>query len=292
MAYNITALPVFQTEGKAFVIKSILEAQTISMLTNFDATAKGIQSVQLLDSDITITDGSACGRNPSGGAVLSQALLTVKPLKINQDYCERVLEKTWAKGELSAGQNYDSMAFLKEISEINSAKASLEIEKMIWLGDTTLTGSTSLKQIDGFIKQIKAGSYINLSGATGATTVAKLQAIDAAMPIEVSQADDFYILMGQDTYKKYVAEMAALNLYASASDGVLWGTTSKIKSVNGLNGGHVVATRLRNLVAGGEMTDVDFKSYFDYPTETLMLDTRFSLGVVPVYTQEIGYVKY
>jgi len=292
MAYNITALPVFQTEGKAFILKSILESQTLSML-NFDTTAKGISTVQLLDTDITISDGSACGRNAAGGAVLSQAQLVVKPLKINQDYCVRDLEKTWAKGELAKGQEYDSMVFMNEIGELNSKKASAEIEQMIWKGDTTLTGSTNLKQIDGYIKQIKAGPYINLtSTVTGSTTVtSKLQKANAAMPIEVSEGEDFYILMGKDVYNMYVAELAEKNLFAAQADGVLFGTTSKIKAVSGLNGGHVVLTRLNHLVAGGEMTDVEFKHYWDYPTDTQMFDSRFSLGVVPVLVSEIGYAK-
>jgi len=292
MGYNITALPVFQTEGKAFIMKSILEAQTLSLL-NFDTTAKGITSVQLLDSDIVITDGSTCGRDANGGAVLSQAQLVVKPLKINQNYCVRDLEKIWAKGELAKGQEYDSMVFMQEIGELNSAKASAEIEQMIWKGDTTLTGGTSLKQIDGYLKQIKAGAYINLSGATSGSTsvIAKLQKAVAAMPIEVTEKDSFYVWVGKDTYNAYVAELAEKNLFANQADGVLFGTTAKLKAVSGLNGGHIVLTRTENLVAGGEMTDVQFKHYYDYPTDIQMFDSRFSLGVVPVYVSQIGYAK-
>lgn len=293
MAYNVTALPVFQTEGKAFIVKSILESQTLAMLTNFDTTAKGISTVQLLGTDIVISDGTACGREANGGAVLSQAQLIVKPLKINQDYCVRDLEKTWAKGELAKGQDYTSMVFMTEIGELNSKKAAQEIEQMVWKGDTTLTGSTNLKQIDGFIKQIKAGSYINLQPqVTGTTTVtAKLQKVNAAMPIEVTEAEDFYILMGKDTYNTYVAELAEKNLFNPTAEGTLFGTTSKIKAVSGLNGGHIVASRLENLAAGGEMTEVEFKHFYDYPSDTQMFDSRFSLGVVPVYVDQIGYAK-
>lgn len=292
MAYNITALPVFKTEGKAFVVKAILESQTLSMLSNFDTTAKGISTVQLLDTDIVISDGTACGREAAGGAVLSQAQLVVKPLKINQDYCVRELEKTWAKGELDKGQEYTELVFMTEIGDLNSKKAAQEIEQMVWKGDVTLTGATNLKQIDGYIKQIKAGSYINLSGATGATVTARLQKINATMPIQVTEADDFYILMGKDVYNTYVAELAEKNLFNTQAEGVLFGTTSKIKAVSGLNGGHVVAARLGNLAAGGEMTAVDFKHYYDYPTDTQMFDSRFSLGVVPIYPEQIGYAKF
>jgi hypothetical protein len=294
MGYDITNLPNFKTEGKAFVLKSIMSSQTIKKLLDagsFDPTAKGQSTIQLLDTDITIQDGQACGRNPLGGAALSQATLTVKPLKINQDYCPRDLERTWAKGELQAGQNYDSMAFMNDIAELNSNKASLEIEKMVWLGDTTLTGTTSLKQIDGYVKQIKAGAYINLSGATGATIISKLQKVNALMPIEVTDAEDFRIFIGKDTYNTYVAELAEKNLFNPTTEGTLFGTVAKLEVVSGLNGGHVVATRYRNLQAGGEMTDVSFDGWFSRDDDNFKLDSRFSIGVVPVYPQEIGYTK-
>jgi hypothetical protein len=295
MGYNVSALPTFQTEGKAFVVKSILEAQTIKLLNDagsFDPTAKGISSIQLLDTDIVIQDGQACGFNANGGAVLSQAQLVVKPLKINQEYCSRDLEKTWAKGELQKGQDYTDMAFYSDIAELNTKKSSYELEKMVWLGDTGLTASSSLQRMDGFIKQIKAGSYINLSGATGSTTLIKLQKVFAAMPIEVRSADDFRIFIGKDVFDQYVADLAEKNLFNLPEEGTILGTTGKYVAVNGLNGGHVVAARMRNLQAGGEMTDIEFKSWYSNDDDTVKISSRFSLGVVPVYVNEIGYVKY
>lgn len=295
MGYNITNLPDFKTEGKAFVIKSILESQTLKKLNDagsFDPTAKGSQTIQLLDTDLVIQDGAGCGFTPQGGAILSQAILSVKPLKINEEYCPRDLERTWAKGELKAGQDYDSVVFMNDIADINSKKAALELEKMVWLGDVASGATASLRKIDGFVKQIKAGSYINLSGATGATVTAKLQKIYAAMPIEVTDSEDFRIFIGRDVYNTYVAELAEKNLFNPTTEGTLFGTTAKLEVVSGLNGGHVVASRYRNLQAGGEMTDIEFDAWYSKDDDIMKLKSRFSLGVVPVYPQEIGYTKF
>ncbi|TFF34386.1 hypothetical protein [Mucilaginibacter psychrotolerans] len=294
MGYNLSALPDFKSEGKAFVIKSILESQTIKKLNDagsFDPTAKGTQTIQLLDSDLVIQDGSNCGFSSAGGAILSQTTLTVKDLKINEEYCPRDLERVWAKGELKAGQEYDEMVFMSDIADMNTKKAALELEKMVWLGDTTITGTTSLKRIDGYIKQIKAGAYINLSGATGTTVIAKLQKVNASMPIEVRSAEDFRIFIGKDTFDQYVAELAEKNLFNQPESGTVFGTTAKYEVLNGLNGGHVVAARYRNLQAGGEMTDVSYESWYSKDDDNLKVKSRFSLGVVPVYVQEIGYAK-
>jgi hypothetical protein len=295
MGYNVTALPDFKTEGKAFVVKSLLEAETIKLLTaadSFDPTAKGSQTIQLLDNDVIVQDSGTAGRTPSGGAVLSQATLTVKGLKIEQDYNPRDLEKKWAKTELKAGQVYDEVAFMSEIADLNSKTTAVEIDKMIWHSDSTLTGDTSLKHFDGYIKQIKAGSYINLSGATGATTIAKLQKVYSLMPIEVRSKEDFRILIGKDTEDAINAELFERNLFNPAAPKEVPGTGAKYEVIHALNLGHVVATRLRSLQAGGEMTEVEFEQYYSRETKLNYLDSHFSLGVVPIRINEIGYVKF
>ena len=106
MGYNIAGLPAYTSqESRVFIARSILGAATIALLTqfgSFDPTAKGSEAVQLLNTDVQIQDGTNCGRTPLGGATLAQSILTVKALKINQDYCTRDLEKVWAVEELKA----------------------------------------------------------------------------------------------------------------------------------------------------------------------------------------------
>jgi hypothetical protein len=299
MGYQISTLPDFKSQGKGFLINSILEAKTIKLLTDFGSfnpAAKGLSTVQLMDRDVLIQDGAGCGFTPQGGTDLTQATLIVKPLKINEEYCDRDLERIWAVGDLKAGQEYDTMLFQADIADLTVKKAQMELEKMVWLGDTTLTGSTTailnLKKIDGFVKQIKAGSYINLSGATGATVTAKLQKVYAQMPIEVSGSADFRIFIGQDLYNQYVAELAEKNLFNPTTESTLFGTVGKLEVVNGLNGGHVVAARMQSLQGGGEMTDVEYDAWYSKDDEVIKVKSRFSLGVVAVYIPSIGYTKF
>jgi len=300
MGYNISALPNYtDQQSRVFVTKSILEADTIKLLTDagsFDPTAKGNQAIQLLDTDVYFQDGTACGRNALGGANFSQATLSVKDLKVNQNYCVRDLEKTYAVEDLKAkmkGQVYTDMLFLEDIGNLNATKTSYALEQLIWQGDTTITGTTNLNMADGLLKSIKGGSYINLSAVTsGSSVTAKLQGVFAGMPIEVSSKPDFKILIGKDTWNAYQAEIAAKNLFNPNDPKTLWGTDAKLEVVNGLNGtNYVVACRLRNLQAGGEMTNVSFQKHYSFETEQVYLDSRFSLGVVAVYPQEIGLVK-
>jgi hypothetical protein len=299
MGYNISTLPDFKSEGKGFLVGAIQEAKTIKMLSAanaFDASAKGSQTVQILGNNATIQDGSNCGFTPIGGADLTQAILTVKPLKINEEYCQRQLERIWANGELKPGQDYDEMLFQADIAAVTVSDLAAKLEKMIWLGDTATVGVTpdalALKQLDGFVKKIKAGSYINLqTSVVAGKVIDSLSAMYNAMPIEETDSEDFRILIGKDTYNKYVAELAKANLFNPTTAEVLFTTVGKMEVLSGLNGGHVVLSRLQNLQAGGEMTEIDYKAWYSQDDDVMKVSSRFSLGVTPVFVNRIGYAK-
>lgn len=295
--YNIAALPAYTNQqSKEFIIKSILGAATIALLTSFgsfDPTAKGSEAIQLLDGEIVIQDGANCGRNPLGGATLSQAVLTVKKLKINQNYCVNDLDKTWAVEELKRtmkGLPYTDMLFVEDIGNMNSALTAKELEKMIWQGDTTSL-DTSLKQIDGFLKQIAAGTPVDLNPNDRAdlTVLQQMRLAVHLMPIEVKQEEDFRILIGQDKEDLMLAEIADKNLFAKVDSKTIFGTNKKYEVIPGLNGTtKIVAARMKRLRAGGEMTAATFKKQYSIETENVYFDSHFSLGVVPVYTTEMG----
>jgi len=297
MAYNISALPQYTDEtSRAFISRAILGSQTISLLTQanaFDPTAKGNKAVMLLNTDVQIQDGTSCGRNVLGDTTLGETILSVKDLKVNMNYCARDFEKTYAVQDLKAkmaGQVYDDALFLDYIGTEVSDKISAALEQMIWKGDKASGSTATLKQIDGFVKQITGATYVHLSGGTSGDTISQLQAFDLQMPIEISNKEDYRIFIGSDTFKKYVSQIAAKNLFNPNDQFTLWGSLSKLTPVDGLNGtGAVVAARMSQLQAGGEMQDVKLENYYDRPSEQVFFDSRFSLGVVPVYTESIGY---
>lgn len=300
MGYNISGLPAYTSEqSREFMYKSILGSQTIDLLTSagsFDPTAKGTQAVQLIDVDVYFQDGSTCGRNPMGGATLSQAKLTVNPIKINTNYCVKDLLKTYAVEDMKAtmkGTKYDDALFLDTIGNLVASTTARDVEKLTWVGDVTLTGTTNMKFADGYLKQIKAApEHINLSGVTGSTVTAKLQKVFAGMPIEVSGAEDFRIFIGKDTFNTYKAELAEKNLFTPQAETELFGTTGKLAVVDGLNGtGEVIGTRMRNLRAGGEMDAIEMEKWYSRETDSVNLDSSFSIGYTIVYPQEIGHAK-
>lgn len=305
MAYNIAGLPAYTDQSsREFMVKSILGAQTLDILASagsFDPTLKGNKDIQLADSDVYFQPNTGCARNPMGTLTLSRVTISSVPLKIDSDWCVRELETMYAVEDMKAkmkGQNYDDVLFLDTIGELHATKTAKGLEDLTWQGDTTVTGSTAfannIKQTDGYIKRIKnSGSYINLSGATGATLSAKLKAVYNAMPVAVRKADDFRIFISQEMHDTYVQENQDKNWFKEEDTMKVVGTSAKLEVVSGLNDtGYVVATRLRNLRAGGELDGTSFEKYFSHETKKVYLDSAFSIAYQIIYPQEIGMVKY
>ncbi|MCX2474092.1 hypothetical protein OQZ33_07100 [Pedobacter sp. MC2016-05] len=298
MGYNISQLPEYTSEqSREFMVKSILGAQTLDLLSSagsFNPNAKGSEAVQLMANDVVFQDGNAHGRNPQGNTTLSQAILTVKPIKMQMNLYPRDLEATYGVEDLKAkmkGQVYDDALFVESIGNDVAEQVKHEIEKLTWVGDTTATGN--MKFADGFIKTIKAGTHIDLASATGTTVTKKLQGVFAKMPVAITSKPDFRIFIGTDMYNAYIAELAEKNLFTAQAEGVLFGTTAKLAVVDGLIGTNtVVASRLRNLRAGGELQDAALDKWYSKETESVNLDSRFSIGYTVVYPFEVGIVTY
>ncbi|MDY0906572.1 hypothetical protein [Pedobacter sp. CFBP9032] len=301
MAFNISGLPAYTDQSsREFMVKSILGAKTLDILASagsFDPTLKGNKAIQLADSDVYFQKNTGCARNPLGSLILSQVTISAVDIKIDSDWCVRDLETIYAVEDMKAkmkGQNYDDVLFLDTIGEMHASKTAKGLEDLAWQGDVSVTGITNLNMADGYIKRIKnSGSYINLSGATGATVSAKLKAVYNAMPVAVRKAEDFRIFISDEMHDMYVQENQDKNWFKEEDTMKVVGTNAKLEVVSGLNDtGVVIATRLRNLKAGGELEGTTFEKYFSHETKKVYLDSAFSIGFQIVYPQEIGLVKY
>ena len=297
MSYNVTNLPAYTSEqSRKFMLKSILGGKTIEFLTNegsFDPTAMGRQAIQLLDTEVVWQDGSACKLAELGSVALSQNYLEVTPIAMKFPLCARTLVKTFAVEDLKAkqkGENgFDEGMFIEHIGNDVASKNQKEIEKLIWLGDKTLT--SNMKFIDGYLKQLATGTFA-LGTITGADIVAKLQNAYLAMPIEVRDQEDFRIFLGKEIYDQYKAILAGKNIFQAQDDNTLFGTTAQFQITSGLNGTNkVVYSRARNLQAGGDLKTLELEHWYSKDDDEVKVQARFSLGATAIFKQEIGVLN-
>lgn len=299
MALDVTGASAYvETNSRKMAAKVIATAQTAALLMasgNVQTGVKGSTPVLKIDADVVLQDGSTCGRTGAGDVRLSDVMITVKPLKDLQNYCSRTLYNTRFSWALRTGSDPEEEGwapeFINEITDMRSAKIAAWVEKMLWQGDTTLTGSNNLKFIDGIIKQMATGG-LTITG-TGTTYWEKLQTSVVKMPIDVRSQDDFVIFVGQDVEAAYGMEMANRNLYKEGAVNYLHGTNYKMIAVAGLNGTNKAwYGRLGNLQLGldGDKDIDKAKLTYDINSELWYLDFHFAIGIKVIFTDEAALV--
>ena len=173
----------------------------------------------------------------------------------------------------------------------------------MWQGDTT-SGNPNLSPFDGLIKLINAGSPVNanvsgfVSGGpiatiTASNVVSVLNAVYRAIPVEIIDATDLKVMVGNDVYRLAVLAYQALNLYNYKVDAdanqtfVIPGTNVELVAVNGLNGtGDIYATTLSNIALAFylEAEEDNYSIWYSKDNNEVRYRVAFIFGVNVAYT--------
>jgi hypothetical protein len=248
----------------------------------------------------------ACGWNPSGTTTLSQATVTVGKVKMEETICPKDFEAYFSQEALKAGSTYEDFGwadFQTKFTEQKNKMIAKQLEVGLWQGDTD-SAVENLKRFDGLIKIIDAGSPVNanvsgyvsgapLSTLTAANIVSALNGVYKAIPVEIIDADDLKVFVGNDTYRLAILAYQALNLYNYKVDGdatqtfVIPGTNVELVAVNGLNGtGDIYATTLSNIAMAFDLEaeEENYKIWYSQDNNEVRYRVAFKLGIGVAYT--------
>lgn len=301
MGFNIEqATELVNQLSNKMAVDTLMKTPTIANLIKSANVQSGLKpgnhELRKMSQNVTFANGRGCGRNPVDDVVLSDKTMEVVSIKTELNLCADDLYSVLRAGMLSKGQNPETEfenAFLSFIENNRSQKIAVELEKLIWKGDKSLTGSNNLKWIDGFLKQATAGgagTYIALS-TTETDFIAKLQDLWSKMPDEIRDQSDFRIFMGNDTYTKYQIAAANKNYFNPASPFNLYGTSAIIEPTSGLNGTNkLVLATYSNLQFAFDGDKESEKAIYKYSIETQKhyLDFHFAIGVAVINSNEVG----
>ncbi len=295
MSFDTSALTAYvQNNSKQIALQAVASAKTAKLLIDNSAVqfdVKGSTGILKMDNTVILQDGSNCGtRNALGSVILTDKVITVKPLKDNTNICSKALYSTFFAQMVAAGnspENGFTPEFAKSVMDNRAALFAAQIEQLIWKGDTSIVdGGSNLRFINGIEKQVGAGFAIT---ATGADIIAKLQSVYLAMPVTERTQDDFRIFVGEDEYATYLVALANRNIFKATDDMALYGTLAKIEPVAGLNAsGKVYATRISNLHLGLDGHSDEAKLRFSMESENWYCDIYSSVGVAVVRPELVG----
>ena len=171
MAFSVGTLANYTDEQRFPLIrKAVLSAKTASLLT-LQAGVKSSAAINILESD-AIFQADGCGFNASGTTALTQRVITVGAIKVQEALCPKTLEAKYIQTQLAPGSMYDSIPFEQIYSEEKAAQIAKALEVSLWQGDL-LSGTANLNKFDGLLKVIDSSySAANVNAQKIVGTVA------------------------------------------------------------------------------------------------------------------------
>ena len=292
MAINVTALNNYVEEKRLpLIAKSFLRGKTID-LVQLETGVKQDTALNLVSASVTFGDGSQCGFDATEGVVLSQRLLKPTFLKVNQVFCDKDLLKKWASYEVKLAAGREQLPFEESFMNEIANAISEKIEKLIWTGN-----SLNDNEPDGYLKILETGGsgVVSVTWSAGTSAYNKIKEVYNKIPANIIDKDDTVIFIGEDTYREFIQDLVAANLYhftPDYKDGeyMVPGTSIRVIAVNGLNGtGKVVAGRLSNFYYGvGEPDDKDtFDFWYSKDNREFRLAVYFAIAAQVAYPNEI-----
>ena len=292
MAINVTALNNYVEEKRLpLIAKSFLRGKTID-LVQLETGVKQDTALNLVSASVTFGDGASCGFDATEGVVLSQRLLKPTFLKVNQVFCDKDLLKKWASYEVKLAAGREQLPFEEKFMDEIANAISEKIEKLIWTGD-----SSNDNEPDGYLKILETvgSGVVSTTWSAGTSAYNKIKAVYNKIPANIIDKDDTVIFIGEDTYREFIQDLVAANLYHFSPDYkdgeyMVPGTSIRVIAVNGLNStGKVVAGRLSNFYYGvGEPADKDtFDFWYSKDNREFRLAVYFAIAAQVAYPNEI-----
>ena len=292
MAINVTALNNYVEEKRLpLIAKSFLRGKTIDLI-QIETGVLQDTALNLVSASVKFGDGASCGWNATDGIALSQRLLKPTFLKINQAFCDKDLLKKWASYEVKLAAGREQLPFEEKFMEEIANAINESIEKLVWQGDTN-----NDNEPDGFLKILETGGsgVVSVTWTAGTSAYNKIKAVYNKIPANIVDKEDTVIFVGEETYREFIQDLVAANLYHfspdyKAGEYMVPGTSIRVIAVNGLNGtGKIVAGRLSNFFYGvGAEDDKDtFDFWYSQDNREFRLAVYFAMAVQVAYPNEI-----
>ena len=292
MAINVTALTNYVEEKRLpLIAKSFLRGKTIDLI-QIETGVLQDTALNLVSASVEFGDGATCGWNATDGVALSQRILKPTFLKVNQAFCDKSLLKKWASYEVKLAAGREQLPFEENFMDEIANAINESIEKLVWQGD-----SSRNNEPDGFLKILEAVSsgVVSATWSAGTTAYNRIKTVYNAIPANIIDKEDTVIFVGEETYREFIQDLVAANLYHfspdyKAGEYMLPGTSIRVIAVNGLNGtGKIVAGRLSNFFYGvGAEDDKDtFDFWYSQDSREFRLAVYFAMAVQVAYPNEI-----
>jgi len=302
MAYSFVSPLTTYTEQQRLplITKAVFAARTASLFTK-QVGIKSAAALNLMDTDAAFQSGTSCGWNTAGAASgatsFTQRIITVAPLKIQEELCPRSLEQYWMQSQLTASSSYDGVPFEQAFSEQKALRIAEALENAIWSGSTLVTGMlTLLNAASGTVVQANASSttWTPISGSTGITGNNVISIFDKVyndIPQAILTRNDLVIFCGWNNFRTLIGAFKdktgvmynQVDLQGLADSDIIYpGTNVRVVAVPGLTGtNRIVCSYLGNFFYGTDLLsdEEQFSIWHSIDNDSIRFQAALKCGV-------------
>lgn len=200
------------TDAQGFYSKALLTGDSKSLIKLYPNVKSKLKiprfdmSGLLQAADCSFTDG--------GTSTLSEKTLTVCPIKVNIEICQRTFEQDYLSLQMRPGSNSveTAPASIEDYILDQVAKnISKETERLLWNGDTTLS---SPDLCEGLIPVMAADSAVlkvSATTITAANVIAEIQKVYVLIPNTIVNRGKVVIFVSNTVAKSYRQAIATVN---------------------------------------------------------------------------------
>ena len=303
MAYNVSGLTAYVQENKDVLLRDIVLGGeggfTVEKLRK-QLGVKTSERLHPMNVSTSLQAVSGCGFSADGSTTISERVIETAQAKVNDEWCEEDLLGKFAEYQIDIQAGKEKLPFEAEIMGQIVRNINKEVERQIWLGD-----ASDGDLVDGFMTQaLGADNASTITGATasGASAYEAVLATLALIPEEI--LDDAVIFVSPATFREYIPDLVAANLYHYDPQDGAWeemfipGSNVKVRKTFGLKGGlkgtdYLYASTYENMVYGADLLNAkeELKVWFSDDNDVTRLKVRFNFGVKTLFPDAVVVVE-
>lgn len=250
---------------------------------------KGKEALNYLDSEVVLQGGS-CGWNPQASDFFSQRFIQVHPVVVEKEFCYFDFQHYVSNEHMKFQAGLETLGSWEEKIALSNVEAIRKaVDEMVWKGNSGAS-------VTGLLADAAEASAATVSFASGDTTIAKVDALVAAItPEMLSKGVNIY--MSFTDYRNYVLESngtccAGRPVLDAASSEIVYASDSRIRLIPMLgleNTGKIVAATKLALVYA---TDIDgsetaYRWTFDEKENKFLFYVLFAAGTAIRFPDEV-----
>lgn len=298
MAYDVTLFTDYVGRETEFLTATLFSGGDTGKFARFMTGVKGKTSIPRIDGDADLNPGT-CVTTLTDDTDVTEYFIEVQPWNYKEAFCNDDLQDKFPNMVLAPGSNNQDTppGWEETVVDVKTSAINKKLELTYWQGDTG--GTYTL--FDGFIKKIDAAATAidgNTSAATAITKANIIGLVDdmiIAAPVDTKEADDFQVLVGNDTFDLYIQAVKDANNYHYNADNdgqtyMIGGSGKMLRKVRGLNGtDRMFAARGSFFVVGMDVDGEEniLKVWYSEDDDLVYMQTKAKSGVTPTHIEEM-----